>query len=162
MKVTLNELEQQLANNMAIGSVKTSDDRGFKKRKRDDTKSDYEISLDGFGAELAVAKALNVYPSLSNEYSKIDLNFNGTVNVKSTHYQNGRLLVPDYQGRTTDWYILVIGKIPEYRIAGVAHADQVFRKENIKDLGKGPAYLLTQNQLQPFADWASFNSKQKC
>lgn len=162
MKITLNELEQQLANNMAMGSVKTSDDRGYQKRKRDDTKSDYEISLDGFGAELAVAKALNVYPSLSNEYSKIDLNFNGTVNVKSTHYPNGRLLVPDYQGRTTDWYILVIGKIPEYRIAGVAHADQVFRKENIKDLGKGPAYLLTQNQLQPFADWASFNSKQKC
>ena len=162
MNITLDSVEQQLANIMAMDTVKVSDDRGYESKKRDNTRSHYEISLEGFGAELAVAKALNIYPSLGSEFSKIDLNFNGTINVKSTHYPNGRLLVPDYQGRTTDWYILVIGKIPEYRIAGVAHADQVFRQENIKDLGKGPAYLLTQNQLQPFEDWASFNSKQKC
>jgi len=162
MKVVLDSVEQQLANIMAMDNVKVSGDLGYKSKKRDNTRSHYEICLEGYGAELAVAKSLNIYPSLGSEFSKIDLNLNGTINVKSTHYETGRLLVPDYQGRTTDWYILVIGKIPEYRIAGVAHANEVFRKENIKDLGKGPAYSLTQDQLHSFADWASNNSKQKC
>lgn len=154
MKIVLNEVEIQLARITAEALEKYSRSHGYATKLKRDERSHFELHFQGLGAEFAVAKVLNIYPDLSSDYSKIDLVWNDkTINVKSTKYPYGKLLVPDYQGRTADWYILVTGEMPEYNIRGVVHADEVFREENIGDLGKGKAYIMEQYQLMPMEDW---------
>jgi len=154
MKIILNEGEIELARITAEALEKYSLDHGYATKLKRDERSHFELHFQGLGAEFAVAKVLNIYPDLSSDYSKIDLVWNDkTINVKSTKYPYGKLLVPDYQGRTADWYILVTGEMPEYTIRGVVHADEVFRKENIGDLGKGKSYIMEQYQLMPMEDW---------
>jgi hypothetical protein len=154
MKIVLTEVEQQLAKIHATVSEQYSRSHNYDTTNKRDERSHLELHYQGFGAELAVARVLNIYPDMSSDYSEYDLLWEGkTINVKSTKYPNGRLLIPEYQGRTADWYILVTGEMPEYIIRGVAHADQVFRKENIGDLGKGKAYMMEQNELMTMEDW---------
>ena len=154
MKVSLTEIEISIAKIAGKMLHEYSIQNGYSTVKKRDDRSQLELQIEGFGYELAVAKALNVYPDFSSEYSKIDLCWKGrTINVKGTKYSSGRLLVPDFQGKTADWYILVTGQLPEYQIRGVAHADDIFKQENIGDLGRGKAYMLNQNQLGDFEGW---------
>jgi len=154
MKVSLTEIEVSIAKIAAKMLNDYSIQNGYSTVKKRDGRPDLELHIEGFGYELAVAKALNAYPDFSSDYSKVDLYWKGrTINVKGTKYSSGRLLVPDFQGKTADWYILVTGQIPEYQIRGVAHADDIFKKENIGDLGRGKSYMLNQNQLRDFEGW---------
>ena len=150
MKLT--DLEQGLVEAVVKAKIKHSEANGFKKVKRD-TRSHHEIMTQGLAAELMVCKYLNCYPDIDEQYSKVDIVWNGkTINVKSTHYPNGRLLIPDYQGITADIYILAIGTMPEFKIIGWASAENIFRKENLMDLGYGLSYGLEQSQLTPMEE----------
>jgi hypothetical protein len=154
MKIVLTEIEIALARLASDAITQYSESHNYDNTKKRDERSSNELFYQGFGAELAVAKVLNIYPDMSSDYSEYDLLWEGkTINVKSTKYPNGRLLIPEFQGRTADWYILVTGEMPEYIIRGVAHADEVFRKENIGDLGKGKSYIMEQNELMTMEDW---------
>jgi len=153
MKVTLTDIELSLLDVWSKSVDDYADKHGMISRRYDE-RTDYRLKVEGFGAELAVAKVLNVYPDLSPGYSKIDLTFNGqTINVKQTKYDKGRLLVPEYQGKTADWYILCTGQPPEYTIRGAMHSNEVLTKERLKFFAKSMNYVVEQDELTHIMDW---------
>lgn len=84
-------------------------------------------------AELAVAKALNIYPVLSPAEKGSPLKFDlkkddYTIDVKSTRVENGHLLIP-YLIKA-NIYAFVVGKFPQYSIKGYIYG------ANVSVLGK--------------------------
>lgn len=120
--------------------------------------------LNGFGAEMAVAKFLNVYPTFGLTHGKRNADLWVTydtkrifsIDVKSTVYPTGKLIAPKWKTlENADIYVLVTGEMPEYTIRGWAWAKDLLLKENLRDLGYGDggaAYSLTQQQLHEFTD----------
>ena len=152
MKIVLTEIEVNLANLMSDVMQQFAVNNNYQKR-RIDGRTDYELMRHGAGAELAVARVLNVYPDFTSDYSKVDLTWRGqTINVKQTKYQKGRLLIPEYQGKTAEWYILVTGELPEYTIRGVAHTDLVFGRE-AEWFYKARSHVIEQDELTSMEDW---------
>jgi hypothetical protein len=45
----------------------------------------------------------------------------------------------------------MVGQCPTYKLVGYASARELFKEENIIDLGHGKGYALNQSQLQQFA-----------
>ena len=123
-----------------------------------------KADLDGFGAEMAVAKFLNVYPQFALTQGKRDADLWVTYNqqqvfsvdVKQTVYASGKLIAPNWKTlENADIYVLVTGEMPEFTIVGWAWAKDLIQKENLRDMGygkQGLAYSLTQQQLREFTD----------
>lgn len=75
-----------------------------------------------------------------------------TVDVKSTHYHDGHLLIPDYQCSRlrADYYVLVIipkGSDHAY-LCGYATPDEILDKPTC-DWNKAPCKALEQKELHP-------------
>jgi hypothetical protein len=113
-----------------------------------------EIDVDGFGAELAFCKLVNVYPDLSPQPKSggADCLVVGSfVDVKSRRQPFSDLLVVARPGKQTgiDWYALMIVNWPEFRFAGaIPTLDLV--KQPVVDLGYGPTYAVPQTKLGDF------------
>ena len=125
---------------------------------RDDRRGNVDpqtMDMDGMGAEVAFCKYMNLYPdfSLSPQSLTFDcLTPQGSkVDVKQTHYSDGRLLVlPEKQRAETTHYVLVTGRIPKFKIVGYAEKDEVFKDENLKELKGKRVYMIDQDNLQKF------------
>lgn len=117
--------------------------------------SDYITELEGVCGETAFSKIHNValdqtiHPR-SGGHDFLGRN-NEKIDVKTTSCEHGHLSATLKKKREdADYYVLVIGKCPTYRIAGYASADDLLKKENIGNLGGGDSYLLTQSQLKQY------------
>ena len=118
--------------------------------------SDAIIELEGMAAEWAFCKALNIYPDLFGGPRTHDCVYYGaTVDVKSTQYEQGQLIVrPEKIDDPCDYYALVTGTFPgPYALRGVASKEEIFYPSRKTDLGYGPVYAMPQNQLYPFERW---------
>jgi len=156
MKITLNIAEQKLA--MYIAKARYDNNRA---KGNPDTKlssqSNKEIELDGISGELVVCRMLNVYPDTGTDDivpPKYDLmSANGSkVDVKTTKYASGRLLATKNKKLgDCDIYVLVTGIFPTYKIVGWCRDDELLKKENLIDLGRGEGYALTQDKLRAFS-----------
>lgn len=153
MHIELNEFEQQLSKIMALVRRQNSETLPNMKIGKQDY---WESELNGCGAELAAARALNVYPDLRGAGIYLEDLIYGeyTVDVKVTKYPNGKLIAPLIKkNKPCDYYILVVGMIPNYQVVGVASAEMLISDDAIIDLGYGPTYGLNQNQLIPLEEW---------
>ena len=148
MEITLTKTEQKLAEYVAkqrhaAGKHRTDRQIGPQDANR--------IDLEGAATELLICRVLNVYPDLEPGITPDAdaITHNGlTIDVKSTQYQNGRLLVAQWKkSKAADLYILVIGKFPRYLIAGFAPCAEVFDSSRLINLGRGPGYAVEQTQL---------------
>ena len=74
--------------------------------------------IQAFGAELAVAKYLNLYPDITAmEYKDADLLIgDNVIDVKHTQYPEGNLAV--HEAKFNRYYVSVSGSIPRFRIFG--------------------------------------------
>lgn len=150
--VTLNEVEQRLAQYVAKRRTQMNREKGTKNRKIGVQDCD-TTELEGIGAEIFYNKVMNTYPDLSvtqapdeDCVSRAGL----TVDVKGTKRPNGHLIASVWKKeKTTQVYALVIGTFPTYRIAGHYYAEELFKDENLKDLGYGPVYGVPQEKLAP-------------
>jgi len=122
-------------------------------------RDDFTNDLIGVCGEIALAKRLNIYLDLSfnprSGGSDFILRNRQTADVKTTDREDGRLVVPVWKKKKpSDFYILVTGQVPvtsspaEFTIRGYAPAEEVFA--NKINLGYGPCYGLTQDQLHNF------------
>lgn len=117
---------------------------------QDDT---WAIDIDGMVGEYCVAKKLNVCPDLT-----VSVRRGGTdlispkgksVDVKTTRTKHGHLLATLKKVEDPcDIYVLVIVDDKGGDIVGYATKEDLFQDQNIKDLGRGPGYALSQNQLK--------------
>lgn len=117
---------------------------------KDDT---WAIDIDGVVGEYCVAKHLNVCPDLTVSARKggADLTsvLGESIDVKTTRTKNGRLLATLKKAEDPcDIYVLVIVDDMGGDIIGYATKQDLFHKNNIKNLGHGNGYALDQNQLK--------------
>ncbi len=152
--ITLNTAEQRLAK--FVGKERDLNGRrnGFTNRKIG-PQSDEQTDLEGIAAEIAFARYVNVYPDLDidcKEYPPHDVVLHdGTlVDVKTTKYPNGRLIVAPWKNvDAVDVYVLVVGEFPTYRIVGAMEGYRLMRPHRMKDLGHGKVFVATQEELKP-------------
>lgn len=159
ININLNEEEQAIAKFIAE-KRRLTNRRNKVEEKKLGPNPGMEIEIGGYGAEMAVAKAFNVYPdftthSRSGGYDLIigKGKKQKRVDVKYTDNSNGNLIAPIKKGREKNGpeiYFLVIGKFPKYRLIGWCKREEFLKKENIKDIGHGPTYVLDRDQLHPF------------
>ena len=158
MIVELNSAEQKLAQYLAKARYKNA--RGHNKPDmKKGPQSNEQTDLEGIASEIAAAKAINVYPDLEtdlNDLPEIDiLSKKGySIDVKATTYPNGKLITALWKkDKSCQFYMLVIGKFPKYRIAGIMSADELMRDQRIKNLGHGDTYAAEQTELQSIDEW---------
>ncbi len=107
--------------------------------------------VDGVIAEYAFAKQFNVFPDigLSPRSGSCDGVYkNYRYDIKSTRYKTGKLLSTMKVNPDVDMYILAIIEDNTVTFAGWALKDELIQKSNMKDLGHGKGYCLSQNQLR--------------
>ena len=155
MKVSLNSTEKRLVEFLAKKRIQANRKNDIPDEQVGD-QDKLEMEINGLGGELAFCKASNTYPDLSTSGQpgtrpKADTKLFGSLwDVKTTDREDGRLLVrPAKIGqKACEYYVLVIGKMPNYRIVGWIHASDLFWPHNLKDLGYGKTYVIEQDQLK--------------
>lgn len=154
-KYQLNKDEQQIITNMSEIICAQGRLHFTSKYQRDKSMKLHQMNLNGFGAELAFCKLCNIpFDSSTVEkeshFTKVDATLiNGkTVDVKNTVYSSGKLIVrTGKEQKIVDIYALMIGTFPNFVFSGWATYEEIIQPKFIKDLGWGPAYTLTQGDL---------------
>lgn len=159
-KYFLDKEEQDLIQEMS--NIICNQGRGYftDKYQRDKSIKLNDMNLNGFGAELAFCKLCNIAFDSStiekeSHFNKVDATLiNGiTVDVKNTTYSNGKLIVrTGKEQKYVDIYALVIGKFPNFIFSGWIKYEDIIQPKFIEDLGWGPAYSLTQSNLNKELD----------
>ena|GEM_PF-6286032 len=122
---------------------------------RDFTDSGIGNDVEAVAAEMAVAKALNIYPEWSpSDGSKavpsFDLKWHALIiDVKSTTYSNGNLLIPKLEPSRI--YTLVRGSIPKYEIVGFIHSDAVKSTGQYTNQSYKSCWTVKANRLNPIS-----------
>tara|TARA_Y100000310_G_C20561210_1_gene753154 strand:+ start:260 stop:775 length:516 start_codon:yes stop_codon:yes gene_type:complete len=151
-ETTLSEAEiltARVVASMRTGLNRQSGTPDAKKCDRDG----FEIDLDGVGGEMAFAKLKNLCPDLGalpRSGGHDFLTKNGrTLDVKTTSVKHGNLLVGENKANApSDFYVLMTGKFPTYEYVGWASSKQVFKAENLVDLGYGKVYRVWRKDLR--------------
>ena len=103
-------------------------------------------------AEMVFAKTYNIYLDLCFHIASggPDFKLGGkTIDVKTTHHANGRLIVPmAKKNKPSDRYVLITGDLPKFTIRGFATSDEVFSSQG--DVGHGPCFVINQEKLHAF------------
>ena len=148
--ITLNETEQRLAKFIAACRYVNSRKNNIKDAKIGPQSCD-ETDLEGIAAEIAFCKLHNLYPDTeigSYAYADCYSVHHGAVDVKTTKYKNGHLIVRKSKlGNEPDSYALMIGVFPEYRYVGSLSSNEILKCENLKDFGYGKSYAVGQERL---------------
>tara|TARA_R110000803_G_C11816023_1_gene301333 strand:+ start:84 stop:575 length:492 start_codon:yes stop_codon:yes gene_type:complete len=158
MIVELNLAEQKLAQYLAKARYENARGRNKPDMKKG-PQSNEQTDLEGIASEIAAAKAVNVYPDLETDLDDLPdidlLSRKGySIDVKATTYPNGKLITALWKkDKSCQFYMLVIGKFPKYRIAGIMSADELMRDQRIKNLGHGDTYAAEQTELQSMDEW---------
>lgn len=156
----LNDAEQVLARHVARARHQACRDAGISNGRRGPG-SDESIDLEGFAAEIAFCQIHNSYPYVEivtrgplPDWDVIVAD-GITVEVKSTTYKTGKLLLPvGKENDSVDVYALMIGSFPgPYYLKGFMGHDELIRPERIAEQRRGQAYEATQQELIDLADW---------
>jgi len=150
MKVTLSVQEQIIVEGIALARHHNNIERGsrsYKVGKGDDL----QITIEGTGGEFAFCKIQNIYPDMSVESPMpfdCTINGKGFIDIKTTRKLDGMLLVGLWKSRSVpNYYALMVGEMPIYEFKGFFPGHEVFKPENIVDLGHGDTYGISQDRL---------------
>ena len=113
---------------------------------------DVTIDVEGACAELAAAKALDLYWDGSvNRSDKADLRFD--IDVKHTRHEDGRLLIS--KDDRDDWfYVLVTERPPKMTVHGFMKGSDAKREDwwDHPDPERDGAFCVPQKRLRPLSD----------
>jgi hypothetical protein len=150
MEVYLSKTEQKLAEYVAKKRYRYNRDNGIEDGKIGPQSAEM-TDLNGIGGELAFCKAMNIYPDITtgDGQPKFDCVIGKSRwDVKTTTYPDGRLLVlPTKASKRCEFYALVTGRFPSYKIAGWTSAEEVFHSSTLMDLGHGMTHAIDQEEL---------------
>ena len=172
VRVELNDAEQRLCRYMATKRHQVSRESSVP-NSRKGPQSDEFTDLNGIGGEISFCRLFNCYPDLSvyartssnsrrtssggslsgtgEELPKDtgDVNLNGVkIDIKTTHYATGRLLVAPWKSDDIKYYALMVGKFPLYTFKGFSNYHTIVQEENLINLGHGEVYVLGQDRLR--------------
>lgn len=108
----------------------------------------WDLHVEGAAAELAVAKARGVYWGAHvNVWSVADLGARVQVRLRTQHHYD-LIVRPDDADHHA--FVLVTGRLPEYRIHGWIWGHEAKRSEWRQTYGSRPAaYFVPQTELKP-------------
>lgn len=155
MFLTMNEIDIHLATHLGTRRDEVNKAAGVVNQKHSE-RSDLAINIQGAGAEIAFAKLYNVYPDTSlNNHPVADVVLHGgiSIDVKQNPLPNGDLIVSIEKGERiekVDFFVLLVGQMPIFRVAGYISSADLFIPDNIANLGYGPCYYVKQRKLCPF------------
>lgn len=112
----------------------------------------WDIDMDGVIGEFCVAKVLNVCPDFSiharSGGDDLTLPNGKSIDVKTTRLKQGNLLATlSKVASQSDAYILAIVDDRGCDIEGWVSKEQLFKNENVRNLGHGNTYFLSKEQL---------------
>jgi hypothetical protein len=112
------------------------------------------IHFEGACGELAFAKARDLYwGGTVNAFKGPDLGRNIQVRTRSNHDWD---LIVRSDDSDLDWFVLVTGRAPRFRIHGCIRGHDAKRPEWVKDHGgHGEAYFVPQPALRLFEEKAA-------
>ncbi len=158
MVYTLSYEDMSIIEEMAKNFEAQNDNGYFEKNfKIDKNMKQREMTINGFGAELAFCRlcAINFDDSVEtfkNYFIQDDavLKNGKRIDVKNTIYKYGRLAIsPNKAKHIVDGYALMIGEYPTFTFKGWATYDEIINEKNFKTLPKRhyKSYILEQHQL---------------
>lgn len=115
--------------------------------------SAFDTDYIGMVGEFAFCKMFNIFPDLaaSPRSGSCDCTYKGyRIDVKTTTYKTGQLLATLKENHDVDRYVLAIVDDKTVVFPGWASKEDLIREENIRDLGHGSGYVLSQEQLNPW------------
>lgn len=105
---------------------------------------DWQLMIEGALSECALAKFLNVYWVGCGEINDVDV---GDVDVRSTTYHNGHLIIHKSDDSNRKYYLLT-GIDGKYTVRGWIWGHEAKKDEFWGELEKGrPAYNIPQSEL---------------
>lgn len=156
MIVELNDNEMLICTQMAMMRNQIARAAGVKDKLVWTEGNKLHIETIGVMAELAFCKWANIYPELDvkNQSGTTDVIYKGVkCDLKATTRTDGKLLVSRTKNlESSDVYILGIVSGNTVNFAGYAHASDIMQECNLQDLGYGPTYCFTQDQLTKFKE----------
>lgn len=113
------------------------------------------IDLNGFGGEVAFCRLYEIEPDFdisprSSAWGTDsgDCILNGKrIDVKTTEWQNGRLLATRWKRPDVDYFVLMVGKFPSYECRGFMATGDLLHPSRLIDLGRGLTYAAPQSGL---------------
>jgi hypothetical protein len=150
MQITLDSYERKIVTEIAMDRQKNNIDRGSRSYKMGGG-DDLLINIEGTGGEFAFCKLKNIYPDMTIDHPipfDCYLNGHGFIDVKTTKKTNGMLLVGTWKYRSVpSYYALMVGEFPTYEFKGFFPGIEVFKPENLVNLGHGETYGIEQDRL---------------
>lgn len=114
-----------------------------------------DIDEQGMIAEFAFCKYWNVFLDFTPTVRSggYDCILRGKrLDIKSTHYKDGRLLKTLKENNHVDFYALAIVDGNTVTFPGYASHEDLCQEKNIKDLGHSPCYAMDQKDLRQWKD----------
>lgn len=151
MQITLDSYERKIVTEIAMDRQKNNIDRRSRSFKMGGG-DDLLINIEGTGGEFAFCKLKNIYPDMTIDHPipfDCYINGHGYIDVKTTKKTNGMLLVGVWKSRSIpDYYALMVGEFPNYEFKGFFPGEEVFKPENLVNLGHGETYGIEQDRLK--------------
>lgn len=117
--------------------------------------SDEFVELQGIGGEFAFCRIFGLEPdqTIAPRGTKTDKGDvwlpNGTlVDIKTTHYRTGKLLVPTWkQDSKIQYFGLMVGTFPIFEFKGWIERENILTEDRLLNLGYGLTHYATQEEL---------------
>lgn len=151
INVNLSKFERRVAKNLATARQNWCVKNYVQDQKKAASLDGVMITIEGTAAEIAVAKALNLYLDMSvGQFSKFDLVLASGLraDVKQSKRQNGNLAVKASTKRNgTDLFILVLGSGYSFQVWGYAWAGDLLDPGNLAQWLPVPGFFLRRADL---------------
>lgn len=157
-KVFLSRAEQKLAH--FIARNRNGNNRSFNVTNLKISSEDpHTVDLEGIAGELAFCRMFNVYPDLDTDREPPHPHYDCVIppppgfriDVKTTKYDNGKLLVDSRKGAKTDsvdYYALMTGDFPgPYTFKGLIAKEQMIRPDRLAMFCGYKSYIAEQSEL---------------
>jgi len=129
-----------------VGGLRQAYAMGAKLRDGYDAPMPTASHIRGAGAELAIAKATNLY--WGGTVGQIGVPDVGLLEVKSRPKDSERMWI-EPKNPTEAWYVLVVGTVPRFRIAGCIHGTKAKIDRWKQTTPQGICYVVPQLALTP-------------
>jgi len=156
VKVDLTHTEYMIC--MQVGMMRHEISRAASVKDKTLWKSQDKMKIETMGvmAEMAFCKWANLYFGLdsSPQSGTTDVIYDGwKCDIKATERADGQLLVSQWKKKeSSDVYILGIVDGLSVNFVGFAPAGDIIQESRLKDLGYGPTYCMTQQELKKFKE----------
>jgi hypothetical protein len=154
-EVTLLDIEIKIAKYVAHERIVNASQTTYHRGKMSNL-DDLEMNHEGMMAEIAFCKLFNIYPDMNATPRRSKDDFGDCilhglrVDVKSTKYHKGKLLVTRWNHCNSDAFVLMTGGKGKYIFRGFAKSSDVVSSKTLIDLGYGLTYHMNQKDLKDY------------